>query len=122
MTEEEKLDMVLALYRKRLSGHPTNDDWDAVAQKVCATDRNSSAFNIYQERITLDGLVTCDRDGAWTASHKGLTYSYVSEKQKETISKYLQLFSTILLIAGSVAAVGLLIMEILKYWHHLTWE
>ena len=60
--------------------------------------------------INASGLIFIDNEG------------YTGQQRRETISKNLQTIGNVLLTVGSIAAIGLLIMEILKYGHHLTWE
>ena len=92
LDEENKLDLLLAYYRKMLSDHDDErlTQLNEVSQKIIGANHNHSAFRRYQNRLIADNLIERDHrheggDDRLMASQKGLTYSYaedVSEKMQ----------------------------------------
>lgn len=118
MTEEKKLDTVLKLFKDRLSRHPTDKEWNNLAQKICATNRNSSAFQTYERRLIADKLIEKDNDGNLTASHFGITYSYVKNERYKRIDKFFKIMSGIAITGASLVTILYYSFELCKSISH----
>lgn len=57
MDENKKLDLVLEMFHKRESDHPTLEQWNKLSQRICATDYYATAFDSYKHYLFSEGYI-----------------------------------------------------------------
>ena len=104
---ENNLDYLLQQCRDELSRHRTEDEWDAIAKKVCNdkdAKRDKPLFIMYIEKLEADKLIKKTSTG-YVATYEGLFYKgYGATKRKEVIATNLQAAQTWAISIGTALA------------------